>query len=347
MSSPTMASPTSTNQSSAASPSLQMLRLHSYRALAPGPRLIVLGAVHGNETCGTRGIERVVAELDSGALQLSRGSVTFVPITNPLAYQRAQRSGDRNLNRNLRPVAEPQDFEDRIANVLCPLLADHDALLDLHSFHAAGEPFAMLGPADNAGALQPFARAAEEESLALRLGVRRLVEGWLETYAVGVENRLKRLATPGATLDRAQLLNTDASYGIGTTEFMRRQGGIAITLECGQHADPNGPEVAWRAIRSTLAHLGMTADAAPAARTDVQLLRLAEVTDRFHADDAFVRPWTSYDPVAAGEPIGRRHDGQLVHAPADGYVVFPNASALPGNEWFYFARPSARALNTA
>jgi hypothetical protein len=33
-------------------------------------------------------------------------------------------------------------------------------LLDLHSFQSAGEAFAMIGPRDNAGTLEPFARCA-------------------------------------------------------------------------------------------------------------------------------------------------------------------------------------------
>ncbi|MCP6646123.1 hypothetical protein NL493_28685, partial [Klebsiella pneumoniae] len=90
--------------------------------------------------------------------------------------------GDRNLNRNLGPKDAPQDYEDRIANALCPLLAAHEVLLDLHSFHTGGEPFAMLGPQDNSGPLEPFAHAAAEDAMALRLGARRLLEGWLDTY---------------------------------------------------------------------------------------------------------------------------------------------------------------------
>jgi predicted deacylase len=321
--------------------STSFLRTHSFKALQPGWRLIVLGAVHGNETCGTRGIERVLAELDSGSLQITRGSVTFVPVANPLAYQKGQRTGDRNLNRNLRPNDDPQDYEDRIGNVLCPLLAAHEVLLDLHSFHTAGEPFAMIGPPDNKGTLEPFAHAAEEEALALRLGPRRIVEGWLDTYAMGVKNRLQR-ATP---TDRAQMLSTDPSYGVGTTEYMRSQGGYAITLECGQHADPRSPDVAYRAIRNTLAHLKLVDEPAPPARTDIELLRLAEVTDRHHADDRFAREWASYDPVKAGETIGTRADGTVLRAPSDGFIVFPNPAATPGNEWFYFALKSSRALN--
>ncbi|WP_373691418.1 succinylglutamate desuccinylase/aspartoacylase family protein [Methyloversatilis sp.] len=322
-------------------PSTHSLTSHTFHGLEPGPRLIVLGAVHGNEIGGTRGIERVLDELARGDLVVVRGSVTFVPITNPLAWTLKRRAGDRNLNRNLRPVAEPQDYEDRIANVLCPLLAAHDVLLDLHSFHTGGEPFAMLGPQDNDGTLEAFSHAAAEEALALRLGARRLVEGWLDTYATGVRKRLARTAPT----ERAHLLSTDPDYGIGTTEYMRRMGGYAVTLECGQHDDPAAPEFAWRAIRNTLAHLKLVEAPAPAARDSFELLRLTEVIDRLHPDDQFARTWCSFDPVSAGDAIGTRHDGTPVIAPQDGYIVFPNPTSTPGNEWFYFAQRSTRVLH--
>ena len=311
------------------------LRSHTFTALQPGTRLIVLGAVHGNETCGTRAIERVLAELDTGALRIVRGQLTVVPITNPLAYQRGQRAGDRNLNRNLRPNAHPQDYEDHIANALCPLLQQHEVLLDLHSFHTAGQPFALIGPANNSGALEPFAQAAQEEALARRLGPRRIVEGWLEAYANGVKNR--QLRRQGA--------DADARYGVGTTEYMRSQGGCAITLECGQHTEPQAPEVAYRAIRHTLAQLGLVDEPSPAARTDIQLLRLAEVTDRLDAGDRLAREWASFDPLRQGELIGTRADGTPVQASSDGYIVFPHPSAVLGSEWFYFAIDSRRVLS--
>ena len=305
----------------------------SFTGMAPGARLIVLGAVHGNETCGTQAIRRVINEIESGQLTLHAGSVTFVPITNPLAYVRQQRMGDRNLNRNLVPTDEPVEFEDRIANWLCPLLAQHDALLDLHSFHTAGQPFVMLGPEDNTGSLEPFARSAEETALALRLGVHRFVDGWLDTYAAGVARRL----AAGVSAREA-----DVHYGVGTTEFMRAQGGIALTLECGQHDDPAAPDVAYRAIHNTLAHLRLVSAPAPRAVSDTEALRLYEVIDRAHADDQFARAWSSFDPVRAGEVIGVRQNGSPVAADRGGYIVFPNPRALPGQEWFYLARPSDR-----
>src|SRR4051812_8830268 len=231
----------------------------TYAGARPGVKFIVTGAVHGNETCGTRGIERVMAEIDSGQLAIRSGLVTFVPICNPLAYAKRERAGDRNLNRALGPVEAPKDFEDHVANWLCPLLGRHEALLDLHSTRGRAEAFAMLGPADNAGPIEPFRHSERERALARRLGVKRFVEGWLSTYANGVSRRVAEARAAGRTIGTG---NTDARYGIGTTEYLRSVGGYAITLECGQHEDPQSPEVAYRAIRNALAFLGITEEPA-------------------------------------------------------------------------------------
>lgn len=321
--------------STSASPTY--LRVHRFAALQPGPRLIVLGAVHGNENCGTQAIAQVLEELAAGVFAIERGVLTMVPITNPLAYQRRTRQGDRNLNRNLRVSAPPADFEDRIANVLCPLLDEHDVLLDLHSFHSAGQPFIMVGPTNNTGGLEPFQRSKEEEQLVAHLGPRQVVEGWMEVYARGVQRRQQSRISGSPSL-----LDTD--YGIGTSEYMRSRGGYGVTLECGQHDDPDAVDVAYRAIRQTLALLGLAPLTLKAPSKDFQVLRLVDVLDREHEKDGFAQPWKSFDPVAAGQVIGHRRDGRVVLAPADGFIVFPNPNALAGNEWFYFAQKSARAI---
>ncbi|MEJ8675867.1 succinylglutamate desuccinylase/aspartoacylase domain-containing protein [Chromobacterium amazonense] len=310
---------------------------HRYQALTDGPRLIVTGAVHGNEVCGAIAIRRLMAELEQGARSLVRGMLTLVPVANPLAYRLGQRGGERNLNRNLAPQPNPQDYEDHVANWLCPLLAEHEALLDLHSFQSPGQPFVFLGPPDNAGTLEPFSHAAKEEALARCLGVSRAMDGWLSTYALGVERR--QSAAQGDARQRA--LNSDVRYGVGTTEYMRSQGGWALTLECGQHDDPAAPEVSYRAVVNTLAHLGMIRSPAPKPQT-LQGLSLYEVVDKQHDADRFVRDWASFDPVRRGETIAVRADGKALLAPEDGCIVFPSPGAPPGQEWFYLARPSAR-----
>jgi predicted deacylase len=308
----------------------------NYRGLELGPRLIVTGAVHGNETCGTQAIHRVLEEIDSGALVIRSGEVTFVPITNPLAYAKHERAGERNLNRNLGPKDHPMDFEDRIANWLCPLLARHDVLLDLHSTRGATEPFAMLGPRDNSGNIEPFSHSAKERAMARILGVKRFVEGWLGTYAKGVERRVAS--------GLGNTLNTDPKYGVGTTEYMRSVGGYAITLECGQHESPDSPGVAYHAIRNVLDHLGITGGNPPRPVEKYEALRLHEVIDKAHEGDAFSRPWASFDTLAKGEVIGTRNDGAVLTAPHDGWIVFPDVGAKPGNEWYYLAQANPKVF---
>lgn len=302
----------------------------NYSGQAPGTRLIVTGAVHGNETCGTAAIERVMAELDSGALRLLAGSVTLVPVCNPLAYAKGERAGQRNLNRDMAPTGAPRDFEDRVANWLCPLLAAHDVLLDLHSFQAGGEPFVMVGPRDNSGPLQAFAHEKAERALARRLGVRRFVDGWLATYAAGVQRR------SGDGGDAQRIIR----YGIGTTEYMRSKGGYALTLECGQHADPAAPGVACRAILNTLAFLALIDAPAPAPVEPgaMQALSMTAVYDKIDAGDTFSRGWTSFERVNGGDEIGRRANGSVVRAEFDGAILFPDSAAAPGGEWYYLAR---------
>jgi predicted deacylase len=241
-----------------------------FTAAEPGPHLLVTALVHGNEIAGALLLSRWLR----AGLRPRRGTLTLC-FANLAAFDRfdpadptASRFVDEDLNRvwaeeTLGGGRRSSELER--ARALLPLVRQADVLLDLHSFHSPGEPFAMLGPANNTGTLQAFALAAQEEALAARLGPRRLVEGWLETYADGVAARVQRAEqSDDPRTARARLLNTDPRYGIGTTEYMRSAGGMAITLECGQHDDPAGPTVAHRAILNTMAHLGMIDGPAPA-----------------------------------------------------------------------------------
>ena len=302
----------------------EVLHWHTWAALAPGPSLVVLGAVHGNEVCGAHAIVRAIDDLTHGRLRLLRGRLTLVPVANPLAFAQATREGQRNLNRRFLPQPDPQDYEDRITRQLAPVLAAHDALLDLHSFHTPGRPFAMVGPRNNSGAREPFARAAEEMALARALGAQQVVEGWLEVY------------------DRAAGLRGELpdDEGIGTNEYMRSQGGYAVTIECGQHEDPEAIDAATRAIHGALAHLELAHVPAP-PRFAGPAARLKDVVLRESPADRLAQDWHSFDAVQAGDVIAHRADGTPVAAPYDGCVLFPHPEAEVGQELFYLAEPDA------
>ncbi|MEX8495722.1 MAG: succinylglutamate desuccinylase, partial [Sphaerotilus sp.] len=141
----------------------------------------------------------------------------------------------------------------------------------------------------------------------------------------------------------------DPQFGVGTTEYMRACGGYGVTLECGQHGDPQAPEVARLAVLRTLHLLDMLevpdgeieALVPPESHT---LMCLFDVIDCEHVGDHFSREWSSFDPVRAGDVIGHRDGGRPVVAEVDGWIVFPNPRAQVGQEWFYLARASDRTL---
>jgi L,D-peptidoglycan transpeptidase YkuD (ErfK/YbiS/YcfS/YnhG family) len=300
----------------------------SFSGMHPGPRLLVTGAVHGNEICGPQAIARVIADCRAGKIAIRRGQVTFVPIVNMKAYRANTREGDRNLNRNLRERAAPSDNEDLVGNVLCKLLRQHDVLLDIHSFRSQGEAFVFVGPEDNGGEIEPFRLSQQESDLALRLGPTIIMHGWLPAYTRASLERQRR----GGQGDPAE--------GIGTTEFIRSVGGYGVTLECGNHNDPRAVDIAYDAIINALGHLQLT-DARP---SPAKIEKTVELVDAVLCDagDRLARDFVTGDAVASGETIVVRADGSKLTAPSDGFVIFPDRNARPMREICYFGVRSKR-----
>jgi L,D-peptidoglycan transpeptidase YkuD (ErfK/YbiS/YcfS/YnhG family)/predicted deacylase len=303
-----------------------------FTGLAPGPKLVVLGAVHGNETCGPRAILRAIDDCRMGKIAIRRGEVTFLPVANMKAYRQHTREGDRNLNRDLRDKTIPESFEDRVGNRLCPLLREHDVLLDLHSFRGEGDAFVFAGPLDNTGPVEPFRHARTEGEFAARLGPSIVIHGWLDAYARFLDQR-----------ERLGFVNAALSEGVGTTEYMRYSGGYGVTVECGSHDDPVSAEVGYAAILRALAHLGIVDAPAPDITVDT-VIQIVDVLVCEAEGDRLEGRWKTGDRVAAGQVILRRADGMAVEAPHDGFIIFPNHAAKPGEGLCYVGRASTRSL---
>src|SRR6266702_6172830 len=122
------------------------------RGVAPGPMLIVVGGVHGNEPAGVRAAEGALARLAGGAL---RGDVV-ARAGNLRALHLGRRYQVRDLNRQwaappLRLTAgdDAEGLEQReLGGALDEALAAARGpayFIDLHTTSAAGVPFAMLG----------------------------------------------------------------------------------------------------------------------------------------------------------------------------------------------------------
>ena len=292
-----------------------MIQSFTFSAPVAGLKFLVLGAVHGNEQCGTQAILRIVKEFEEGQLKLAQGSVTFVPICNPKAYAADTRYIDRNLNRFLVPQEKPDCYEAQIGNVLCPLLEKCDVLLDLHSYSVGGDPFVFVG--------SPY---TAEHDFANCLGAAAGLTGWQAAYAA-------------SSRDNGVV---DPEEAIGTTEYARRFGARAVTLECGQHKNPLSSEVAYQAIRQALNFLQLVS---LNVSTTVQPTKLVEVKKVFYRDDensVFTKQWKHLEWVVGGEVIASSPQGSQITAPADGYIILPHADTPCGTEWFYWGQERRR-----
>lgn len=287
-----------------------MIESVAFHAETAGPRLLVFGAVHGDEVCGTLAIRRIVPEFESGSIKLLKGRVTFVPVCNPRAYAQNVRYTERNLNRNLLPQAQPDCYEAVLGNLLCPLIQDCDVLLDIHSYHVGGPAFIFIDPADAANIA--FASSLGSDTV--------------------ISNFADAIAKTGRSSGDA------AAWSIGTTEYARMFGAMSVTLECGQHLAPEAPEIAYQAILGALRHLGMIAgNVATAAKP-----RHVVVESVVYRDDAgdFARPWQHLDNIKAGTLIATRANGEKLVAPKDSVIILPRADAEIGAEWYYFGHES-------
>lgn len=283
-----------------------MIKSYTFSSEEPGPKILFFGAVHGNETCGTNAIQKIMQELDSGHLKLLQGQVQFVPVANPRAHADGKRFIERNLNRYFLPCDKLKTYEAKLTNILCKLIENCDYFVDLHSTTAGGIPFASVEGND-----------ADENKMAAAMGAEVLLYGWHEAYAAS-----------GKPMP-------DPDESMGTTAYARRHKAKAVLLECGQHKDPNSIDVAYKAIRGALSHIGLVEEKQNSPKSAPLLLRATRVVYR-EEGGTFTENWGNFSKVRSGQKVAEMADGKPVISPSDGYIILPNPNTPPNTEWFYF-----------
>lgn len=101
-------------------------------APAPGPHVVVLGGVHGDETQGILAAGRIAAD----ATRLTRGSISIVPICHEAAFVADRRTStvdDGNLARVFPGNPDGAPTEVLAHHLYTEVLAGADLLIDLHT----------------------------------------------------------------------------------------------------------------------------------------------------------------------------------------------------------------------
>ncbi len=276
-----------------------MLDNITFNSPNPGPALLVLGAVHGNEPAGTLACRKLEEELHAGKRALLRGKLTLLPVCNPAAAEKNTRQIEENLNRVIRLTDKPQSYEQKLANEIAPQIAAADFTLDLHSSHCPGDlPFAFLDYPDLLA-----------EKIIGRIPVEYVLTGWPEIYQ----------ANP-------------AIKDYSTLWWAHQNNRAAVTVECGYHFAPEAADVAYRTIINTLQCLGMlagTPQTVPQQKIKMVSYQLKEKEGRLAGN---IR---HFGPLITGQPLAAYDDGTKLFAPADSVMIMPNPDAAVGTEWYY------------
>jgi len=157
----------------------------------PGPLLVAVGGIHGNEPAGVTAASRVASAL-AGRESVISGTIVFL-VGNVRAFDRGTRFVDADLNRRWIPALVDQaragrtastiwaeDMELReLLDTLAPLVASADGdayVVDLHTTSAGGAPFATLGDTLRNRA---FAR---QFPVSIILGIEEQLDGTLLEY---------------------------------------------------------------------------------------------------------------------------------------------------------------------
>jgi predicted deacylase len=299
-----------------------------YRGPAPGPRVAIVGAVHGNEPVGPVVIERFAREI--GDRLVAGTVVTIVANLEARALDRRHTVGGVDMNRlwdkqRLARLAEADEAglcsEERRVRELAALLLACDAVLDLHST-SRPSPVMLI-----------FRDDWQHGAIGRRLGVPRLVTGVHE----------------GGVLDGGVCANVGLEPG-------ERSGRLGFTLEAGEHSDPANVERAWGVMERLLAELGLVgpvAEPLPSEEPEV-----FEIIDRFRQAAAGADAWrfvgfeggepghgrhgppralASFDEIEAGELVLRRGE-TLVRAQTPFTMLMPAPKTDPGTDLYYVAQ---------
>lgn len=268
------------------------------RGAKDGPRLTLIGGVHGCEYSSIAAVTRFMSELDTTELA---GTVTAVPVVSMESFRRRTPFvvpvDGKNLNRCF-PGSYDGTYSDVLArSIFDELIAPADALIDLHG-------------GDMVEGLEPFtiyqASPVEERAhgIAVAFGL---------PYVVRQEPQRGGLG--GMTCNAA------ADAGIP-----------AIIAEAGGRGQLEGDVVAMLAegVRNVLRHLGMLPGEPSPPRPDLRTVG-SFLWLRCELEGWWETAVGAGDEVSEGEPLGHVRDLwgdelETIRAPRDGVILFVTTS---------------------
>lgn len=264
-----------------------------------GIHLLIFGAIHGNEKCGSQACFKIMRDLEDNSINLTQGKVTFIPICNPKSYANNIRYTDVDLNRIMFHHIKPKQYEQYVANALIKHIDSCDVLLDLHSMSADSEPCIFMDyPTE------------ENLSLIKVIDVPHVLMAWEKVY-------------------------DDKENCQSTEHYAHKSGKSTFTIECGQHQSDQAPTVAYNSIYNSMVHLGLIQQKLKRIKNKQTYFKFTHVFFKKEGA-AFNQNWHHMQQLKAGVDIGKDLEN-VYTADKDTIILMPAPHAKIGSEWFYLA----------
>ncbi len=292
------------------------LDIHTFNSGQDGKNILITAAIHGNEPCGTIGCEFWLDYFGLHKDVIQKGSVTIVPRCNPQAVKEYKRDIHVNLNRIIDhhdvSVIYEETYEYALADQIAGLVDEADIILDLHSASTPTRPF-LFRDSD----LDPNKEMAK--IVCRTQNLQSILTGWHNHFATSAFGSVQ-------------------AYGL-------RHNKGAVTLECGQHEEPQAAIVARDAIAHVLHAYGaldqeVLKDAGIATSTDdpVEYQLAGYAVEK--ALGKYTKHWAGFDFVSAGTVMAVYDTGEEIKVENDSYIVMPSKNTyVPDaaqDNWFYW-----------
>lgn len=278
-----------------------MLEIYTYETHTPGPRFLFLGSVHGDEPCGSLAIDTICEKINTEKIKILKGSITFIPRVNTQAYISKVRFIDVNLNRVVKKTKNPTTYEDTLAQELLSEIEKVDYVVDLHSMTAKTVPIVFVDYITQ-----------RNIELAKATGLSDFVYGWSELYVETEQN--------------ADTISYTNSIGLA-----------GITIECGQHSDPESFNVAYNSIINILSTYGLIKNSPlHTSHIEISAYVMQKIYFKDHNKDTLMKNYKNFDVIKYGDVIATRENGEKIISEIEGHIMLPNDSVEKGQEWFYF-----------
>ncbi|MDD4555876.1 MAG: succinylglutamate desuccinylase/aspartoacylase family protein [Alphaproteobacteria bacterium] len=276
-----------------------MVQVYNFKGNKDGAKLLVLGAIHGNEVAGPLAISRLMQELEAGKIKLVSGTLTLLPIANPEAHQKDIRQIEENLNRVINQWETPNTYEKKLGVEVAKLIEACDYMLDVHSTHNAGEiAFSFLDYATT-GNLK----------IVEALDVDYVLSGWPDVYG-----------------------SQDEIVDFSTERYVNFIGKNGLTLESGYHKDPAAIDLAYQSIVNLLKNLKMIEGSFE--KKEKRIVKMTDIVIK-NKEGHLADKFKHFDFLKKGTLIAQCDDGEQIFADKDCYMIIPNHHCELGAEWYY------------